>query len=204
MRLSEITLIAALAVGLSAASANALTTATHTNDTGGAVQGLGDTFNVNVTLGFDGGNTLTSIFVSAGWDPTVLSLTGSTAAPFAIFFGASGFAAKVVDPQVFPGDPAGTIRTAQYGSAPGQEAGAGLDTLITTLTFQVIGIPVGGLISIDVVLNVGDGCFGAGGTPCAPGDLATFGTTVNVVPEPGTALLMGLGLVGLGATRRRT
>ena len=51
--------------------------------------------------------------------------------------------------------------------------------------------------NVDVILNSGDGCFDAAGAPC---DFATFGTTVGV-PEPGTALLMGLGLVGLAARK---
>ena len=206
MRLLKILLIAAIAVGLSAASANALTTVSHTNDTGGAVLDVGDTFNVDVSVAWDEQSVLTGIFTSAGWDPSILSLTGSTTAPFLLFGpGAQGFLGKVVDPSVFPGDPAGTIRTAQFVAASGQSASLGFagTVLISTLTFQVVGVPAGLTTDIDVVLNAGDICLGAGGFECAGIDFATAGTSVSIIPEPGTALLMGLGLVGLGYAGRR-
>ncbi len=83
MRLLKTLLIAAISVGLFAASANATVSVTHTNDTGGATILFGETFNVDVTVGYDGTPILTGVFVSAMWDTTVLKLTGSTAAPFA-------------------------------------------------------------------------------------------------------------------------
>jgi len=57
----------------------------------------------------------------------------------------------------------------------------------------------------NVTLRIGVGDFGnvavgAGGVEL-PFSNASF--TVNVVPEPGTALLMGLGLAGLAARGRR-
>ncbi len=42
----------------------------------------------------------------------------------------------------------------------------------------------------------------AGGGPALFGDSGTFTFAFQVVPEPGTALLMGLGLVGLASVRR--
>jgi hypothetical protein len=201
MRLFKTLLIAAIAVGLSAASATALTSVTHSNNTGGAILTPGAIFDVDVTLSFDGGNSLTGAFTSAGWDPNQLTLIGNTPAPFAIFFGATGFLAKVVDPSSFPGDAAGTIRSVQFGAGPNQAAGAGAPVLITTLTFLVVAAG-DGIAEIDVVLNAGDGCFGTLGAPCAPGDFLTSGTAV-LVPEPGTALLMGLGLAGLAYAGRR-
>jgi len=197
-------MIAAIAVGLSATSANALVSITHTNNTGGATLNQLDSFNVDITLGYDGAPTLTGVFASASWDPSELQLTGSTTPPFAIFFGGSGFLSKISDPASFPGDPAGSLRTIQFGANPGQSAGAGPDTLITTLTFQVIG-GVDGVAAVDVAFLSGDLISGAAGVPIVGGDLSLTGTSVSYVPvpEPGTALLMGLGLGGLGFAGRR-
>jgi hypothetical protein len=197
MRLFEITLTAAIAIVFSAASANALVSVFHTNDTGGATVAQGGTFNVDVVAAYDGlDSSLGGIFVSAGWDPAQLMLIDNTTAPFAIFSGALGSLSKLSDPAVFPGDPAGTIRTVQYGAPPGQAGGPG-SFGITTLTFQVIG-GVDGVASIDVTQLSGDGNLGGGGS-------ASVSTSVDYVPvpEPGTALLMGLGLAGLGYAGRR-
>ena len=199
MRLFKTILIAtALVVGFSAASANALVTTEHTNDAGGILD-QGATFNVQVQAtydGVDGGDPLVGVFQSAAWDPSELSLVSATNAPFSIFFGAAGSLSKLSDPAVFPGDPDGTIRTVQFGANPGQSGAAGT-FLITTLTFQVIG-GTDGVANVDVFLNSGDGNLGGGAS-------LAIGTSVDYVPvpEPGTALLMGLGLAGLGLAGRR-
>lgn len=71
--------------------------------------------------------------------------------------------------------------------------------------FRVSFRAVTALTARDVTLRIGVGEFGnsaigAGGIDL-PFDNASF--TVNVIPEPGTALLMGLGLAGLAARGRR-
>ena len=126
MRLFEITLTAAIAIVFSAASANALVSVFHTNDTGGATVAQGGTFNVDVVAAYDGlDSSLAGIFVSAAWDPSELLLTNATDAPLAIFLGPNGFLQRFTNPQVFPGDPPGTIRTVQFAAFPGEEANAG-------------------------------------------------------------------------------
>jgi hypothetical protein len=206
MRLFEITLTAAIAIVFSAASANALVSVFHTNDTGGATVAQGGTFNVDVVAAYDGlDSSLAGIFVSAAWDPSELLLTNATDAPLEIFLGPNGLLGRYNNPTAFPGDPPGTIRAVQYGAPPSQEAGAGPDTLITTLTFQVIG-GVDGIADIDVIFNNGDVFLSGpsdGVAELVPGEFSISGTSVSYVPEPGTALLMGLGLLGLGASRRR-
>ncbi len=62
-----------------------------------------------------------------------------------------------------------------------------------------------GITANDVTLTFGVGQFGnaAIGTDGVELAFANASYTVNVVPEPGTALLMGLGLAGLAARGRR-
>ena len=68
-----------------------------------------------------------------------------------------------------------------------------------TVTFQAIGVGT-------TVLQIGTGYQGDGvvlgdGSVIPAGVETTL--TINVIPEPGTALLMGLGLVGLAVAGRR-
>jgi hypothetical protein len=200
MRFFKTILIAtAMMVGLSAASASALVTIEHTNDAIGVVD-QGGTFNVFVDVHYDGvhlEDPLSGVFQSASWDPTELSLISATAAPFVIFCGGTGCLTKISDPGNFEGDPADrSIRTVQFGANPGQFGSAGSE-FITTLTFQVIG-GLDGVANVDVAQLSGDEVQGGGG-------FSGIGTSVDYVPvpEPGTALLMGLGLAGLGYAGRR-
>jgi len=204
MRLFKTLLIAAIAVFV-ATTASALVTVTHTNDSGGAALNVGDTFVVDITVGYDGNPAgLTGLFTSAGWDPAELTLLGTTGAaqPFILFPGVSGILSKVVDGgQSFPGDTPGTTRAVQYQAGPGQAGGAGADTLVLSLLFQVVGAG-DGTANVDVVFNNGDGIF-INAADTDPSNLLLTGTSVSIVPEPGTALLMSLGLAGLASAGRR-
>ena len=88
-----------------------------------------------------------------------------------------------------------TARTVQYlqsGVTPLLPASATTNELITRLTFQVIGIG-DGIIEVYGLLLAGDGVVG---------DDLIF-VDFELVPEPGTAPLMGLGLAGLAGMARR-
>ena len=65
---------------------------------------------------------------------------------------------------------------------------------LATLTFQALAAGVSPLSLRNVILGdaLGD-----------PLDASVTGASVNVVPEPGTLLLLGSGLMGFGAYRRR-
>jgi hypothetical protein len=73
------------------------------------------------------------------------------------------------------------------------------------VTFQANALGAGGLNPGAVVnLNIGTGSFGNIAADFGSNILSfnNASTTITVVPEPGTALLMGLGLVGLASRRR--
>jgi len=187
-------------VALNATSSSALVTVEATTDAVGTLN-IGDTFDVAVNVDYDGTPPeLTGIFTSTQWDPSELSLQNFTAAPFAILFGANGFLANIVQPQSFPGDPAGSLRAVQFGANPGQFGGPGSE-LITTLTFEVVGAG-DGMADVDVVFLTGDGIFNTAGS-LSPADRLLVGTTVTV-PEPNSAALAlsALGTLGLVARRR--
>lgn len=202
MRLFKTMFVAAIAVFM-ATSASALVSITYSTDQVLPLN-IGESFDVDITVGYDGNPAqVTAIAASMQWDPAQLQLVGAVgpAQPFAIFFGGGGFLGKLADAGTsFAGDPAGTTRTVQYGASPGQSGGAGPDTLIQTLRFQVIGAG-DGTAELDVI-SLDDGVF-FNLQPAEPGQVSLVGTSVSIVPEPGTALLMSLGLAGLASAGRR-
>jgi len=72
--------------------------------------------------------------------------------------------------------------------------------LMATLVFDVIGTP--GLANISLSLTSPGNVIGDNTGTAIPATLAGSGS-VNVIPEPTTALLVGLGLAGLGIAGRR-
>lgn len=195
---STVTLVAV--IFLMAAAANAGVIVSYSNDAVGPVT-LGDTVNVTVSLSFDGANpeALSGVFTSTAWDPSGLSFQGASQQPFGILFGPGGLLSLLQIPQQFPGDPPGTLRTLGYGLSAGQFSGAG-EKVITTLTFAVVGIGNG---AVEGTLLEGDGIFGVNGR-IGEENFTLGSTSISIIPEPATALLMGRGLVGLGLSSRRS
>ena len=76
--------------------------------------------------------------------------------------------------------------------------------LQVTFSARSLGATPGAPATIDLIFGIGEQGFDVQGTS---GSLASQWSnaayTVTVVPEPGTALLMGLGLAGLAGIRRR-
>jgi len=92
------------------------------------------------------------------------------------------------------------VQALAYGSAGGVN-GTGTQTADISLLFIVSGASGGDFVGFDLGLTTGDAITAPGGGAVASG--VTFsGATINV-PEPGTALLMGLGLLGLAGAGRR-
>jgi hypothetical protein len=191
-------------------SASALVTVTQVASTAGPLN-IGQSFTVDIGLGWDGTATegLTGIFVSHQWDNAQLQLQS------AVFPLNTSFETRPVplkggsyDPQLsrlgtiaagLAGDDlTSTARTIQYGQGaamPLNPASANAGQVITRLTFLIVGAG-DGTAEIGAFFNVADAIIG---------DVASFGpdAVVAIVPEPGTALLMGLGLAGLAAAGRR-
>ncbi|CAN0460461.1 unnamed protein product, partial [Discosporangium mesarthrocarpum] len=76
--------------------------------------------------------------------------------------------------------------------------------LQVTFSAQALGATPGSPATVDLVFGIGQQGFDVQGTSGSLAGQWTNATyTVTIVPEPGTALLMGLGLAGLAGTRRR-
>lgn len=203
MRLFKSILVGMTAL-LVAGSAGA-TVSVNNATVGNTTLNIGDTIAITVRLVWDGQGALQGVFTSTGYDASVLEFVSATAAP------ASVLSFTDPDPDIglipgmnrllAPGILNGALRTVQYavGAADAfvdpRAANAPTGRLITTLTFRALGA---GSTSVASIIATGDAISGdtfGGGT--------SVNVTVNPIPEPGTALLMGLGLAGLGLAGRR-
>lgn len=190
---------------LVAGSAAATVTVNHNSASNGATLNLDQTFTVTINLQWDGAvSTLQGIFSSTNYDTSVLQFVSSTTGPASILTATvpdeNGDLAPGLNRLLTPQIVNGALRSVQYGAGSatsfidpsGATAPAGRSMAI--LTFRAIGA---GSSNIAAIIAPGDS--GAVGDTFVVGS----GVTVNVVPEPGTALLMGLGLAGLGFAGRR-
>ena len=92
----------------------------------------------------------------------------------------------------------------QYGANPDQYGGSGSNLLITTLTFEVIS-GGDGIADISAFINEGDvistGVWGESSIELDGSQYSLGAASVYITPEPGTAMLLGLGLLGLARNR---
>ena len=199
MRLST-SLIAVVANLLIAGSASAGLTVVATQTNASGIYNPGDLVTVDIELSTTGAEAVALGLRAANYDPEILTNATVTVAPSVIFdFGpGSGFG--------------GLTNTA----VPGEEAPGGPRPGWSLNIFQAVSLTPAasaGPVSFQVTFVAGD----QGDTQIDIGALSEYGDVygggnniannaslqITVIPEPGTALLMGLGLAGLATTRRK-
>jgi len=226
MRLFKSSLVALTALFV-AGSASALVTVNLSSPQHNTSVTPGTQIQVDVKVVWDGAGSLQGVFSSTAFDPSVLSFVSACRTTGSPCTAANGGAVATLlgkidltdpdNPVAFPGlsrlggngsdlrtlaaqpgDPASIIRTVQYaGINPldAFQASAAAGVLVTRLVFTASNA---GVVDLSTFLAQGDS--GATGDTFAAGT----GVHVTVVPEPGTVVLMGLGLAGLGLAGRRS
>ena len=202
-----VTLLSLLAASTAFASATWTVTATAS---GGDINAMavGDTLTLDIKLEMSGAAEMIAIAGSVNnYDTGVVSVDA----------GASTVAADLLFAVIVPGVgsfngvsnlESGVSDTSNQG--PGQEdtflsvlgtAGAGGDGTAEAAQFQIVYNAVADgttTLRIGTFSDYADAFSGA-----SDNIVNNTGVTITVVPEPGTALLMGLGLAGLAAAGRR-
>jgi hypothetical protein len=208
MRLIKSIFVIAVVTMMVATSAQALVTANASSAADGTTQSVGFTFDVDINVTWDGAGALTGIFTSHTWDSSQLSLIGADStlgAPGMFESRPNILAGTSFEPVmgrfgtiaagVAGDDLSASARTVQYGTLSAIGAGRAATNLVVRLTFQIVGAG-DGVAEITNANLLGDSG--------ANGDTYALGSAVAVaIPEPGTALLMGLGLLGLAGAGRR-
>jgi hypothetical protein len=219
MRLFKATILAVAALFLSTAMASAnIHVTTNQNDSSWAV---GDFMLITVTVTNDA--NISELGISASWNPAQwgnASGVASQAGPIwdgtfqVSYYGttytyATGGLLRSSTPFCAPIDDCNSeLRLVQY-SSPAPPVSPGLSTPPGGYYYGVAGVQTfrlklqalaPGTSDIIYFQNTGDEVSNPGSVVLFTSDNTT---NVTVVPEPGTALLMGLGLVGLGVAGRR-
>jgi hypothetical protein len=168
---------------------------------------IGETVTVKLYLDTGVETQVTSVFTSVGNDnPSALSFTSGTS-PGAILMNMSTFEGvpRVSQPTTgVAGDAAGRVRAANFATATPTGSGvSSANQLLATLIFT--GDAAGSIDLAPLLVTSGSNLdeFTVAHASVA-GSVSLGGpVTITVIPEPGTALLMGLGLAGLAAAGRR-
>jgi len=229
MRLKTSILIL-MATFLVTSAANAITfNATSSNTTNLAP---GELFTVDVTVVLDAGDNINALGSSAyAYDPGVVTFVSGEAVA-ELFFQTAPLltpgdpTCAIVPSACVPGDPITNSRGGALGeglAGPGTgfegtpeveliSAIALTETFVaqafsdpglngTSVQFQLV-FQAGGPGATTLIIGGGSDLNGVSGGP-SPGVINNALIGVTVIPEPGTALLMGLGLAGLASAGRR-
>ena len=219
MRLLFSTLIAVSALVLYTASASAIEfnlDVSPSGDPAGLV--IGDTVDVDLFIDNPLNESYLGVGASLLFDPTVYALTGVTDKTLVdigaglqtpILIAASAFGINYLDDVINPNEqsPGVVLMVNALNTAPANGDGSfvNADPPLTevrphaSVQLTVIGLGDG---TISAGFGVGQILLSADNTDVS--EQAIFDSeTLTIVPEPGTALLMGLGLAGLGAAGRR-
>jgi hypothetical protein len=212
MRLLMVNLLAAALVMFSVASASAyqMNLVATTPTTGVAVGGL---VSFDVFLNTEGQSDILAISTSFTFDPTVVAYRAdlSGAEDYYPLYAPAGKGGTYLYPTFNPPAPWGGTLPAIGGQINVDFTEANLarttatatNLYLATLTFEVVGP---GQSAGEWGFGKGGNTFSTGTPPANVAGTLAFANGdagINVIPEPTTALLVGLGLVGLGVAGRR-
>jgi len=177
----------------------------------------GDVIGIEIFVDNPTADIVTAIFSTLTWDGTQVAFLGGGFTGSILTGTCAGF--SCVAPSLGPGIGAPTLKPlSPFGQAtgdtdwlqvlahtnPGGTSGAGPDQVTVTMGFQVLAGGAGtGEVAFGMIIEPNSDTVAGAGGGAFLGPINLAGAVVNPIPEPGTALLMGLGLMGLGAAGRR-
>ena len=192
-------ILAAVATVLVAGAASAALNVSASQTNPGGVYNAGDLITIDIQLSTTGPEAVALGLRAANYNPAVLTNASATVVPAVIFdFGpGSGFGG--LNQTAVPGE------QAPGGPRPGwsvnlfQAVSLAAAASAGPANFQVTFIGQPGTTSIDIGALSEYGDVYGGGDNVAN----NVSLSITVIPEPGTALLMGLGLAGLTVAGRK-